>query len=506
MVLFKQKLIKTGGYLKQFRGDITSFSAGVLFPFAFAPFEFRFLSWVSLMILFGGWLQVTPGRAFIRGWLWGIGAFLTGVSWVFHSMHHYGGSSVFAAVLFTFLFAAYLALYPALAGFFWNRFFGNNDGFVIKGLAAGLCWASTEWLRSWVLTGFPWLMFGYSHMDTPFEGFLPFGGDLFVSALAASSLALILFSFKAGRAWIGIMIVAAIAVTGFSLNQIDWQDTGPKKTIDITLIQGNIPQELKLKLEHLDKSLKTYYQLSLPHLDSDLVIWPETAMPTYRYKIDSYLQKVAADLDGRRASILTGIFLQTEAKNGYYNALLEIGGDWQTYTKQHLVPFGEYMPVRWLMELFSFFIDIPKSDMSPAPLKQKPLVIAGITAASNICYEMAFPDVFRNQLKESGLIINVSNDSWFGDSFAASQNLEIARVRAKEFARPVARVTNDGVTAFIDKDGRLLKKADRFKALALRHTLTVNNTITPFCRMGQFVTGGSLLCIFLFLTGLRKKH
>ncbi len=486
-------------------GDVLALCSGALFPLAFAPFEWRLTLFVSLFLLLLTWQDVSAKRAFLRGWLWGLGAYLVGVSWVYNSMHDFGGAPPLAAAAFTLVFAAYLALYPALAGSVLVRFFSRSSG-VFYAFAFGLIWALSEWLRSWVLTGFPWLMSGYALLDTPFAAYMPVFGSLGASVLMACTVACfgLCLLQTAKRLQVGILAVLLV-VCGVSLNLVDWKADGAVKALDVALVQGNVPQELKLRSDSLNVSLQTYFELSQPHFGADLIVWPETAMPTYRYAIQGFLNKVAAEAEKVGSTVFTGIFFRAENGQDYYNAMLEVGGEWQSYKKHQLVPFGEYMPVRWALTLFSRFVDIPMSDMAVAPLTRSPLSLAGVNIANSICYEMAYPDVLRAQMNGAELMLNTSNDAWFGDSFAAHQHLEMARVRAKEFAKPIVRATNNGITAVLSYEGEVTAMIKQFQPGVLRHELALNSVKTAYAHVGQLLLACLIFLVLVLLVLFSTK-
>lgn len=490
--------------LAQYWGEILALCAGATFPLAFAPFELRPALIVSLCLLLLSWQDISAKRAFLRGWLWGLGAYLVGVSWVYNSMHDFGGAPPLAAAIFTLVFSAYLALYPALAGAVWRKLFPGAIA-LSSAIAFGLVWALSEWLRSWVLTGFPWLMSGYALLDTPFASLMPFVGSLGASALMAAlvgGLAVLVLQPGLRRQGGGLVVCVLLVCVLSSL--YDGKDKRNGKILDVALVQGNVPQELKLRSDSLNISLQTYFELSQPHFDADLIVWPETAMPTYRYAIQSFLNTVAEETEKLGSTVFTGIFFRAENGQDYYNAMLEIGGDWQSYKKHQLVPFGEYMPVRWILKLFSRFVDIPMSDMAAAKLRQEPFNLAGAKIATSICYEMAYPDVLRSQLSGAELMLNTSNDAWFGDSFAAHQHLEMARVRAKEFAKPIVRATNNGITAVIDAQGAVSTTIKQFEPGVLRQQVALNSVVTWFAKVGQVFIFISML-VLLILLGLKRK-
>lgn len=481
---------------------------GAIYPLGFAPFEWRPLTWMSLLGLFVLCRSVSPRKALGLAWLWGLAAFLFGVYWVYNSMHDFGGAPPVAAALFTLFFAMYLALYPALAMWVWRRWFADAS-FGRTGLALGLLWVTTEWLRAWVLTGFPWLMSGFSLLDTPLAAWMPWLGSLGASAITAVCVAYVALSCRKGAKkslmLSGALLVCAVSLSAL-LGHIDRPSQAADRTLDVVLVQGNVPQEVKLRAEYLNVSLGAYYDLSQPHFDADLIVWPETAMPTYRYAVQGFLNKVAQETEGQ-ATVFTGIFSRAENGRDYYNAMLEVGGQWQEYRKHQLVPFGEYMPVRWLMKLFSAFVQIPQSDMARGDLRQQSFDLADVRVATSICYEMAYPDVLRPQLADADLMVNTSNDAWFGDSLAAHQHLEMVRVRAKEFAKPVARATNNGISAFVDADGEVTERSEQFIPQVLRGPMQLGRSHAPFVRIGQNSVAYIILGLLLglFVLGHRKS-
>ena len=295
-----------------------------------------------------------------------------------------------------------------------------------------------------------------------------------------------------------------VFVGGVLLSLCHWQDTEKFKFLDVALVQGNVPQELKLRSDSLHVSLQTYFELSQSHSDADLIVWPETAIPTYRYVIQGFLNKVSEEAKKSGSTVFSGIFSRAENGQEYYNSMLEIGGDWQSYEKHQLVPFGEYMPVRWALRLFSRFVDIPMSDMASAELRRGPFDLAGARIAISICYEMAYPNILRAQMSGAELMLNTSNDAWFGDSFAAHQHLEMARVRAKEFAKPVVRATSNGITAVISHEGHLVKTIEQFKPGVLRQQIKLNSATTWFAGMRQWIIAIVMLIILVLSAVINK--
>ncbi|MGM0564363.1 MAG: apolipoprotein N-acyltransferase [Pseudomonadota bacterium] len=463
-------------------GALVALLSGALYPLAFAPLAWRPLLFVAFAGLLVSGRDVSPRQAFLRGWLWGLGAFGVGVSWVYNSMHDFGGAAPVAASAFTALFVVYLALFPGLTLSLWRSAVRRVDCPWYSALLVALLWAASEWLRGWLMTGFPWLPTGAALLDTPFAGAIPVGGGLGAGALAMLFVALLLF----GR-WSQRLAALALAAICWGLSAVSWGEPD-EHALEVALVQGNIPQELKLQRRYLNLSLQTYRELSAEYIGrSDLVIWPETAVPTYDRAVERFLRQVQRDLEGSGTSLMTGVFQRAENGRDYYNAMLEVGGP--AYRKHQLVPFGEYMPLRWAMDVFSAFVDIPMSDMASGPLMREPMTLAGVPVGVSICYEMVYPDVLRGPLPEARLLINASNDAWFGDSFAPHQHLEMARLRALELSRPVARSTNTGITAAIDARGEVVATIASFEAGVLTTSLRPHSGSTPFMRLGQWYLG-----------------
>lgn len=496
--------------------DATALLGGLIYPLAFAPFALRPLWLLAFAALFFSvvFIDSTPKRALWRGYLWGLGAFGVGVSWVYYSMHDYGGAAPLAAGLFTLVFVAYLALFPAFAMYCWRRFaYHAKSAPQLQALALALAMIVFEWLRTWLLSGFPWLLSGHALLDTPLAALFPLIGSMAASALLLWSLASLLFIIKAFRGyafaiWLGLS-AGCFALCLYLPSLKNNQDL---PQIDVAVVQGNVPQQLKLDPKYLRNSLNMYYQLSRTVFDSDLIIWPETAVPTMQKYVQPFLERMARETQSGKVALLTGIFASADNQSDYHNSLLQVGGNWQRYDKRQLVPFGEYMPVRWLMRVFSYFVAIPQSDMLQGAPQQAPFLLetrdgTAYKVGAQICYESAYPDVIAANARDAAILVNVSNDAWFGNSLAPHQHLEITRVRAAEFARAIARATNTGISALIDPVGNVLHQSRQFVASSMRAPLPLNREPSVFSQIGQRNIGIilSLILIIIFFITIRQN-
>ena len=467
---------------------LVSLGAGALAVTGFAPLDLWPLPVLSLAVLFGLLARTPSMRAgFLVGLAWGLGFFLAGVSWVFVSLYVYGGMPAWLAALATFLFCALLALFPAAVGALQARW--RNSPTLRLLLVIPLVWGVAEWMRNWVFTGFPWLVVGYSQVpDSPLAGYAPLVGVYGVSFLLALIAALLAWSASlrgrlAQRAW-AVVAIVVIGVGGQALRSVDWTTPDGAPTT-VTLLQGNIPQDMKWQPEKTLETLETYARMAAAS-PAQLIVLPETALPLFESDLPEVYRDSLIAL-GRRngGDVLTG--LPTGSLSGaYYNSVVSFGSaPTQRYHKVHLVPFGEFIPLKaiwgWVIEV----LHIPLSDFARGETMQTPLAIGGQRVAANICYEDAFGEEIIRQLPEASVLVNVSNMAWFGDSFAPWQHAQMSQMRALETGRMVLRSTNTGVTAIIDAQGRMLANLPPFTSGSLSGEIQGYAGSTPFVRWGN---------------------
>jgi apolipoprotein N-acyltransferase len=465
---------------------------GAITVFGFAPFELFPLPILTLALLFRLWQNASPRGAAWLGFCWGLGFFLAGVSWVYVSLHDVGGMAAPIALAATMLFCAYLALFPALAGYLACRL-ASADFWKSAFLMAG-AWTVTEWLRGWLFTGFPWLALGYSQTPpSPLAGYAAVLGSYGIAFLVALIAALLSLNWRRKSVWLAIMVMLGV---GGLLRGMDWtQPAG--KPVAVSLLQGNIPQSLKWVPERLPLSIDTYIELAQKH-PAALTILPETSIPLFYDELPRDVLKALT----HHGDVLLGIAIR-HREGSYVNGAVAIAPDHvQSYAKQHLVPFGEYIPpgFSWFFD----FVRIPMADFSAGPRDQPPLEIAGqpgVKIMPNICYEDLFGEEIIRALPQATLLVNLSNTAWFGDSLAQPQHLQIARLRAMETGRTMLRSTNTGITAAIAPDGRVLGQLPAFTAGALRVEAQGFSGMTPFARWGNalalLIAIGAVLPAFL---------
>jgi apolipoprotein N-acyltransferase len=466
--------------------DGAALLAGALLPLAFAPFNLYVFSVVSPAILWALWLRASARRALLRGFLFGLGMFGVGVTWIYVSIHTFGGVGVPMTVFITVLFVTVLSLFPAAAGYaarLLSR--GGGDGVALL-VVFPAAWVTAEWVRGWFLTGFPWLNLGYSQIDGPLAGLAPVAGVYGVSLAVAVSAGLLCYVFIAPR-WAPraavVVIAAGLWMAGTLLGTVSW--TAPVgKPLRVSLLQGDLSQDIKWEADMLGPTIELYERLTRKHWDSDLIIWPETAIPAFLEQVRPEVDALDEETRTHDTELMVGLVVM-DAQRHYYNSVMQLGGSSGFYFKHHLVPFTEYLPLKHVLGDLIKIMDVPMSDFSPGAANQTPMRVKGVNVAVSICFEDAFGEEIIRALPRANVLVNVSNDAWFGNSIAPPQHLQIARMRALETGRPLLRDTNTGITAVIAPDGAVTARAPQFQVAALTADIQPMDGATPYSRAGN---------------------
>ena len=487
------------------------FFAGALLPLAFSPASFYLIAVLSPAVLLYFFLFATPRRAAWLGWWFGMGFFGVGVSWVFVAIYVFGFSSLFVAAALTFigisLMAAYVALQGYLSVLFIRKYNIVNQYFTLI-VIFPLFWLVLEWFRGWFLTGFPWLSLGYSQTGSALSGYAAIFGVYGVSWLTVLSSTLILSALlsRNNKKIISVLLsVAAIWLGGYFLSQINWtQAIG--EPIKVSLVQGNVEQMNKWDPEHFEKRKRRYLSLTQKHWDSDLILWPENSLTIFHHQLkDNFLKPLIKEAKKNNTDIILGLPVLDKEKNEYFSSLMGINNSVedspqiQFYHKNHLVPFGEYLPFESLLRGLIAFFDLPMSGFTPGEYNQKLLTVAKQKIAPTICYEDAFGEDLIRFLPEATLIMNASNNAWYGDSFAPHQHLQISQMRALETGRDLMRVTTNGVSALINYQGKIISRSPQFESYVVTGFVQPRTGTTPYVVWGNYAL---LLIIILCLSGM----
>jgi apolipoprotein N-acyltransferase len=480
-------------------------SAGMLTVVGFAPTALYLLPIFTLAILMLLWRHAASARdAGLLGLAFGLGLFLGGVSWVYVSLHDFGAMPSLLAAFVTLLFCFYLALFPAAAGAACHVL---GRGFVMV-LAVPALWTLTEWLRGWLFTGFPWLAIGYAQVpESPLAGYLPIAGIYGATLLTVLSAGLVLEmcerpALRRSLAC-GALLIATWAC-GYALKDIAWTQA-QGDPVSVSLLQGNVSQDLKWREDRIRTTLETYRDLVLA-TDARLVILPETALPLFYHDLPTdYLESLADHARRHRGDILIGM-PERGSSGDYYNSVLSFGtAPIRVYRKSHLVPFGEFVPLKALFGWFIEAVSIPLLDFSRGAEVQPPLEVAGLRVAVNICYEDAFGNEIIRQLPQATVLVNVSNVAWFGHSIAPRQHLQISQARAIETGRPMLRATNTGMTAIVDPHGNVQAVAPQFATAVVRGEVRAYQGTTPYVRWGNMPVIAVALLLLATAVALARR-
>jgi apolipoprotein N-acyltransferase len=520
-----------GGHFIAHRSSfIVAFVLGACTVLGFAPFSLFVVPPFTLAVLLLLWQRAGVGRgAAVIGFAYGLGLFLCGVSWVYVSLHDFGAMPALLAAFATVLFCAFLALFPALAGYLYAK--APFAAGIQLGIFFPAAWTLLEWTRGWLFTGFPWLAFGYSQIPaSPLAGYAPVLGIYGVSwatVVSAGLVAVLWTRFRPaderegmraegssrGRAAYSLiahpsfLLLLALWAGGWGLQQIEW--THPVgEPVAVSLLQGNVPQDLKWRDDRVQATLKDYRALAQSSA-SRLIIFPETALPLFLDNVpEEYLAGLAAHARNNGGDMLIGV--PERLPNGqYYNSVISVGtAPSQRYHKVHLVPFGEFIPLRPLLGGIVGALAIPLQDFSRGTERPQPLEVAGQRVAVNICYEDAFGEEIIRQLPQATLLVNVSNVAWFGRSIAPQQHLQISQARALESGRYMLRATNTGVTAVIGPRGEVVTSAPEFARAVVSYLVPGFQGSTPYVRWGNYAVlalAVTLIAVAFLIHGLRAR-
>ncbi len=481
--------------------------AGAAAVLGFSPFDFFPATLAALAVLIHLWVRApSPRGAFGLGFFFGLGLYGAGASWVYVSLNRFGAMPMPLAATATLAWCAFLALFPALAGWIQARI--ARDSAAAPALQATLlipaAWTLIEWSLSWFLTGFPWLAFGYTAIDDPLSGFAPLGGVYAVS-LAMTVAAGLVWCLAVGHArWTAAGTLVLVLACGYWLRVTEW--TAPAgEPLRVALVQGNVPQEMKFDPERYARTLDTYAQLaeeSSAGRNAKLIVLPETAVPRFLDMVDpAFLERLKAAAARNGGDLLLGVPVRTAASE-YLNSVISLGvSPPARYDKVHLVPFGEFVPpgFGWIVRVLS----IPLADFSRGATSQRPMAVAGQRVAINVCYEDAYGAEIIRQLPEATLLVNVSNVAWFGDSFAPAQHLQLARMRALETGRVYLTAANTGITAAIWPDGSVRQRMPQFVRGRIDFEVRGYSGATPYVRFGDWsaVLLALLMLVFVALRG-----
>ena len=492
--------------------------AGLMAAWGFAPTELWWLMPACLAILVYFWCQARPKQAAWYGYCFGLGLYLHGTVWIVTLAHDFNGAAYWLAWLIHFIIACILASYIAVVGYLQAKLLpaktrdtrghlnrSNNSNHLNhlnhlthqiqrpiwqRALLVSALWVLADWLRGNVLSNFPWLEIAYSQTGFALSAYAALGGIgmvSFVLILCAFCLVNVLSYLcsncvrRSVKTFITLLLLFGV---GAGLQTINWS-----RPIDqpftAALVQANIPIQQKWQEQALDRVIRTYYRQT-KDLNVDLAIWPETAVPTRLQRVDEAFWHKAAS-----GELISGVEQVIEGTR-YNAAIMTCRDQRQIYQKQRLVPFGEYIPFRFLTQFVAHYIGLEVHQYGHAE-QSTVFDCDSLTAIGlSICFEIAFPRLIRQHALQSQVLVNISEDAWFGDAAATFQRLQMARMRAIEFSRPMLASSNSGPSAIIDHHGQIAAMSGHHVQQTVQGRVFPQQGMTPFLRWGDWFV---LLCL-----------
>ena len=474
--------------------------SGAVFSFALAPYHYWWLAILSPALLYATLRSRSAKQAFGIGWAYGFGLWFVGAFWLYTSIHVYGDTNSALSVGMIGIMALVMGLFTAVQSFIYRRFFPETP------LTFAPLWVLFEWAKTWVFTGFPWLFAGYAFTERLLDGYAPlFGifGVSFVVLVLACALVEVL-----NRRVFWVIPSALLVLGAWGASKIEFVSAKNTQPLSVSLIQGNIPQDLKWLTEYQLKTLGIYADLTKTEWGRDLIVWPESSIPMFQSDIEPFLAAMTAQAKKTNTAWVTGIPYwdisgsETAGRPLYYNSIMANGAEAEgLYKKQRLVPFGEYIPLSGLLKwvLPAMQNDPSMSGFSRGEHQQQPLSIHQQHLGAAICYEVAYPNLTRRNASQSDFLVTVSNDAWFTGTAGPLQHLQMVQMRAKENGRWFIRATNTGVTAFIDHQGHIVIRAPQDVATVLRGELPAMQGQTLYTRLSDWPILG--FSVFLLILG-----
>ncbi|MEW6998039.1 apolipoprotein N-acyltransferase [Colwelliaceae bacterium BS250] len=489
---------------------LISFLAGAALVFAYAPFSLSPIALIALMVWFLQLQNKSSKAAFRHGFSFGLGWFAAGISWVHVSIAQFGGMPLMVSILLMILLSAYLALYPAIACYLSAKLTRSKQ---LNLYYLPFIWLFTEYLRTHILTGFPWLSLGYSQIDGPLAPLAPIIGETGITLVLLMFTVSLFMALQKRHLLMNRVVLVIIVLMAYYSSQFT-TITVTDETIDVALVQGNIKQELRWDEQQEQKIINSYIDMTAPlYQNHDLIIWPEAAIPRLEPLAQEYLRELDKQAFEQQSALITGVINYNPDTRNFFNRLVVLGtknsvdneGDYyyrnnNHYDKHHLLPIGEFVPFADLLRPIAPLFNLPMSSFSRGDYVQQNLIANNLNIAPLICFEIVFPQqLAANMNNNTDLILTVSNDAWFGDSHGPHQHLEIARMRALEFGRPMLRATNNGLTAVIDHNGKIIADIPQFTESVLSTKVKLVTGQTFYSQFGIYLEKLLILLFVLFL-------
>ena len=480
---------------------------GLLFPLGFAPFDYWPLTILSISIALYLVSEKVENNTFILGLFYGIGQWGFGISWVYVSIHYHGNQGILSSFLITSLFIFCLSLYTGLTFYLIKKFRTSNKTLNCL-LFFPVVWVTVEIIRSYLFTGFPWLIVGISLAGTSVGGWIPILGTYGASILAVmiSGSLVLIFGNKKKIHWSPALIIVIILLSSFTLNKISW--TKEISTIQASIYQPNLSLKEKWSSEGVRKTINMINSSISNAQEGEFIFFPETAIIFDKGDLSTWFSDIEKEAKSRNISLISGIIAKDTQNPGLierYNRIEGFGAIKGHYDKTHLVPFGEYIPLRRYLDKILDILGINLINTLPGD-SYSLLKAHNIAISASICYEIAFSDLVRKTAKKSNLLVTISNDTWFGSSIGPEQHLEIAQSRAHEHQKSLIRATNSGISAIINRKGKVVNRQGFFEDKKIRENVYIYEGKTPFSVVGNFLIYGYIVLIYVYLLLYKRTN
>ena len=497
-----------------------SFITGLSLVFAYAPFSQWYLTLFIPALIFYHLANKPPNKSAKLMFFFALGWFTSGISWVHVSIDQFGGLPLALSLTLMLLLCLYLALFPTLAVYL-TGYFSRKKQLNLWLLTP--FWLISEYLRSIIFTGFPWLSLGYSQIDSPLANFAPVIGEVGITALIILinvCLVKVVYALKQNsknQLTIPTALLFLLTILCYGASKVNWVQTNGIKT-NVALVQGNIAQSIKWAPEQEWPTMLKYLDLSRTNYDADIIIWPESAIPAMEPAVQDYLGTVNRSALLNNSAIITGILNYNFERKAYFNSLIVLGNKQDNdqkgyyyshsnrYSKHHLLPIGEFVPFQELLRPIAPLFNLPMSSFTRGSYVQHNLIANGLHILPLLCFEVVFPhQLAANLTQQTSLLLTVSNDAWFGNSHGPHQHMEIARMRALEFGRPILRSTNNGITAVVDHNGEFIARIPQFEEAVLTAEVPLVTGQTPYSQWPRLILAMMIILPLIIISWLQTK-
>ena len=465
---------------------LASILTALFYVSGFEPFGIAIAPLFCLVYLFYFALNHSPKKTAIFFYLFGFFCFSIGLYWLYISIHIVSGSPLWLAILLIGFLSGVMAIFYCLIGYIISYAYQLfKSKYLILTLLAPAIWTLSELLRGYAFTGFTWLTIGYSQSSTFLSAWAPIGGVYLVSFFVSLIAGYFLLISSRIRPLLSLFGVLMIIGSSFFIRPIEWTER-VNKEFSVALVQGAVAQEKKWLTTEFIRTLTLYRNSLLDLENTNLVIWPEVAIPAYAENVEGYLDELEGILKNQNIDLLM-LGINTKGKNDeVFNSVITLGSDDnRVYHKRHLVPFGEYFPVpsfvrEWLQQM-----NLPNRDISKGSEDQEMPKLNEYFIATSICYEDIFGYELHDFMPLANVLVNVTNNAWFGESIASSQHFQMSRMRAIETGRYLLRSTNTGITAIVMPDGNIQKELEPYNFSILKGNFYPMKGETPYSRFGD---------------------